>query len=130
MYHALALLTPKSDATVSAVVSSIKARFPAFQVNGTASAIDLLEGDWDYHLAYQSGPEVLAESEGSGRAHRWFRRRRSNVAHVRTDASKCGATRPIHSWNTLSGTSRFWMCLRAFKGVILVDPGSRPTVNR
>ena len=58
MYHAFALLTPKSDATASAVAANIKAKFPSFQVNEAASTIDLLEGDWDYHLAFQSGPQI------------------------------------------------------------------------
>lgn len=120
MHHAFALLTPKSDATVAAVAATVKARFPSYRVNETASTIDLLEGDWDYHLAFQSGPEILAESEGlAGR-----------IAGLDDDDPMRTCDRRFEMWSDTPDPFMEYFerhfqildVLRGFKGVILVDP--------
>lgn len=120
MYHAFVLLTPKSDATVPEVAKKLKATFPKYQVTQTANAIDLAEGDWDYHLAFQSGPDVLQESEGlAGR-----------IAGLDDDDAMRTCDRRFEVWSDTPDPfmehfdKHFQILdtLRGLKGVILVDP--------
>jgi hypothetical protein len=120
MYHAFALLTPKSDATVPAVAASIKSKFPNFQLAESENAIDLQDGDWDYHLAFQGGPQILAESEGlAGR-----------IAGLDDDDPIRTCDRRFEMWSDTNDPfmehfeKHFQMVdvLRAFNGVIMVDP--------
>jgi hypothetical protein len=120
MYHAFALLTPKSDATIPAVAVKIKAKFPSFTVNESASALDLLEGDWDYHIAFQSGPQILQESEGlAGR-----------IAGLDDDDAIRTCDRRFEMWSDTPDPFMEYFerhfqildVLRGFRGVILVDP--------
>lgn len=120
MYHAFALLTPKSDATVPAIAAKIKAAFPKYQVQTTASTIDVSEGNWDYHLAFQSGPEILDESDGfAGR-----------IAGLDDDDAIRTCDRRFEVWSDTPDPFMEYFdkhfqvldVLRGFKGVILVDP--------
>lgn len=120
MYQAYALLTPKSDATLDAVAKAIAAKFPQYQLTQTATGIDLAEGDWDYHLAFQSGPPILEESEGlAGR-----------MAGIDDDDAMRTCDRRIEIWSDTPDPFmehfdkhfQILAVLRAFKGIILVDP--------
>lgn len=120
MYHALALLTPKSDVTLSAVAERLRTRFPDYDVSQTDSTIDLTQGDWDYHLTLQSGPVVLQESEGlAGR-----------IAGLEDDDAMRSCDRRFEVWSDTPDPFMEYFerhfqildVLRGFKGVILVDP--------
>lgn len=120
MYHALALLTPKSDMTVAAVAQKLKTKFPSYRLDQKASAIDLTEGDWDYHITFQSGPPILEESEGlAGR-----------IAGLDDDDAIRTCDRRFELWSDTPDPfmehfdKHFQILdvLRGFNGVILVDP--------
>ena len=120
MYHALALLTPASDLTLSSVTAKVKAKFPKIQVQPAADRIDLAEGDWDYHMVWQSGAQVLQESEGlAGR-----------LAGLDENDPIRTCDRRLEVWSDTPDPfmehfeKHFQLLdvLRAFKGVILVDP--------
>ncbi len=120
MYQAYALMTPKSDLTIPEAARRIQAKFPNIDVNQTGGSIDLTEGDWDYHLALQSGPQVLEEAEGlAGR-----------IAGLEDDDAMRTCDRRFEVWSDTPDPFMEYFerhfqildVLRGFKGVILVDP--------
>jgi hypothetical protein len=120
MYHAYALMQPSSDLTLPAVAEQIKAQFPHFTVEQGAAEIVLTSGDWDYHLLLETGPSILNESEGlAGR-----------IAGLDDDAAMRSCDRRLNVWSDtpdpfmehFDNNFQVLGVLRAFKGIILVDP--------
>ena len=120
MYHAFALLQPSSDLKLPAVADKLKAKFPQLTVEQTAKEITLNSANWDYHLAMQSGPDVLNESESlAGR-----------IAGLDEDTPMRMCDRRLEVWSDtpdpfmehFDDHFQILEVLRGFKGVILVDP--------
>jgi hypothetical protein len=120
MYRAFALLQPGSNLTLAAVAGGLRERFPALQVGQSGDEITLSGDDWDHHLRLDSGPDIKLESEGlAGR-----------IPDTEAgDISVCD--RRLEIWSDTPDPfmehfdDHFQVLdvLRAFKGVILIDPG-------
>lgn len=120
MYNALALLQPDSDLTLANLAKTLKAKFPDIDVQESKDEVTLSKGDWDYHLAWQSGPDVLNESEGlAGR-----------IVGLDEDTPMRLCDRRVQMWSDTPDPFLEYMdshfqvidALRGFKGIILVDP--------
>jgi hypothetical protein len=120
MYHAYALLQPDSDLTLAALADRLRAKFPQARVTPAGDTIALSEGDWDYNLVLQSGPDVLAESEGlAGR-----------IAGLDEDSPVRACDRRVEVWSEtpdpfMEHFDKHFQVLdvfRSFSGVVLVDP--------
>jgi hypothetical protein len=120
MYHAFALLQPDSDLTMAAAMTRLKSRFPKVQASLNGNELTLTDGEWDYRLVLQSGPEVLEESEGLA----------SRLAGLEDDSAMRTCDRRVEVWSETPDPfmehfeKHFQVLdvLRTFKGVILVDP--------
>ena len=121
MYHALALMQPDSDLTLAAVATKLKAKFPQLKIQQTGNEILLTGGnDWDYHIALQSGPDVLNESESLA----------GHIAGLDDDTPMRICDRRLEVWSDTPDPfmehfdDHFQVLdvLRPFKGVMLVDP--------
>jgi hypothetical protein len=62
MYQAYGLLPPGVGFDWETAAQRLKARFPQMDVARDGERIAVTSGDWEIHLAMNSGPEVLAES--------------------------------------------------------------------
>jgi hypothetical protein len=120
MYHAFALLQPKSDYTMALARDRLKMRFPDYDVAQNGDEITLTEGDWDYHLVLLSGQNVLEESEGlAGR-----------ISGLDDDAPMRTCDRRVEVWSDTNDPFMEYFerhfqvldVLRSFHEVILVDP--------
>jgi hypothetical protein len=125
MHHAFALMPPESELTLAAVKDRLKITFPEATVALKGGEITITEGDWDYHLVLQKGPEILEESEGfAGR-----------ISGLDDDSSLRACDRRIEVWSETPDPFMEYFekhfqvlgVLREFKGVILVDP-SEPSL--
>ena len=125
MHHALALMQPESDLTLAAAQDRLKITFPEASIALKGGEIAIAEGDWDYHLVLQKGPEILEESEGlAGR-----------IAGLDDDTAIRSCDRRVEVWSDTPDPFMEYFekhfqvlgVLREFKGVILVDP-SEPSL--
>jgi hypothetical protein len=120
MYHAFALLEPRSEFTLPAAADRLKAKFPQVNVSLHGEEITLTTDNWDYHLLLQSGPDVRVESESfAGR-----------IAGLDEDTPMRDCARRLEVWSDtpdpfmehFDDHFQVLEVLRTFKGVILVDP--------
>jgi hypothetical protein len=120
MYHALGLLPPDSDFTLEAAAQRLKAHFPQARVERSGNEVNLSEGEWDYRIVFQKGPDVLEESEGlAGR-----------IAGLDDDATMRSCDRRVElSCETPDPFMEYFDkhfqvldVIRTFAGAILVDP--------
>ncbi len=120
MYHALAMMQQSSDLTLAVLKERLHQRFPMMNITQVADEIIMANANWDYHLALQSGDDVLRESEGlAGR-----------IAGLDEDTPLRSCSRRLEVWSDTPDPvmehfdDHFQVLdvLRSFKGVMLVDP--------
>jgi hypothetical protein len=125
MYHAYGLFPPDSDFALKSAADRLKTRFPRATIELNASEITLAEDDWDYHVVFQSGSDVLGESEGFA----------GHIAGLDDDTVMRTCDRRVEVWSDTPDPfmehfeKHFQVLdvLRSFKGAILVDP-KEPTL--
>jgi hypothetical protein len=120
MYHAVGLLPPDSEFTLDAAATRLKARFPEARIERNGNEINLAEGDWEYRVVLQKGPDVLEESEGlAGRIAGLDDDTAMRSCDRRVDLS-CETPDPFMEY--FDKHFQVLDVIRSFSGAILVDP--------
>lgn len=120
MYQAHLLLEPGTDFTFEEAQKRLAARFPGFTLQSGAGALVLAHGDWEIHLRFNSGPDVLADSQA-------LAERISGQEDGRDIASidrrvEIASDVPDPEMDHFNDYLTVLETLQTFRGVIAVDP--------